>query len=149
MGTISCVLSKFCNRASPNQQSKERRLFVGCVQFFLLWINAVKRLKLPSDNTAHLQSFLSVSAANQQTMSSSPTFCLTSSVYYIKTDEQVNEFSAETAQIVTAGCVGTWEKSNGQGPNSLYQLKLKGFRNCSDCFMSDGRRSQWFFFVTR
>lgn len=60
-------------------------------------------------------------------MSSSPTLCLTSSISYIKTDEQVDAHCADTVETVIAGYVGTREKSNGQGLGSPYHPHPKGF----------------------
>lgn len=49
--------------------------------------------------------------------------------------------------MATVGCVGTWEKPDGQGMPSPSQFKAKGFWNCGDCFMPNSRGSQGYFIL--
>ena len=143
MDTLFHILSKCrkSNRPSQNQQPKDRHLFVGCSQLSVLWINTKKHLKLPSGNTENTWNlFSSLTAAHQQTTCSSPTLCLTSSIFYIKTDEQVDECCADTVRIVISRYVGTREKSNGQGLSSPYHSHPKGFEIVMIilCLMAEG-----------
>lgn len=106
----------------------------------------MKHSKLPNDNTENTCNlfFFSLSEANQETLSSSLTSCVTGSIFYIKTDKQVNGCCADTVQTVIAICVET----ESEGMSSPYQLEPKEFQNCSDSFMSDGRKAQRCFIIT-
>ena len=108
MDTIFCILSsahiRKSNRPSPRQQWKDRHLLVRCSQLFLAWIEAVKHLKLLSDNTEKNGTFIPppLSTANQQTIFSSTFVCQAAFFFFVwKADEQVNECPVATGQRAT------------------------------------------------
>lgn len=117
---------------------------------FLVWIEAVKHLKLPSDNTENTGIFLfffsSLSTANQQNIFSFSTFGLPSSIflYERQMNESMNAIYLQDWQL-PASYAGIKGKSCDQGMRSPYHSNPKDFQTT----VIVCRRSQWFFTVPR